>query len=155
MTWVLKLRRDPRLRSPLPLPQRSIPPATARSAFSAIGEVTDLGEFGREYALVTHNPIANRGTVKRKGSFNEGSIDLKLGLDTDDAGQILAKAASLSDNDYSFKITTQNGDVYYFQSQVMSFKVNVGSVDNITTASIKLELTTNSAGVGIVEVLAP
>ena len=136
-------------------------PATFNSAgygalsFSSIGEVTDLGEFGREYALVTHNPIASRGTQKRKGSFNEGSIDLKLGLDTDDAGQILAKAASLSDADYSFKITTQNGDVYYMQAQVMSFKVGVGSVDNITTGSIKLELTTNAAGVGIVEVLAP
>jgi hypothetical protein len=38
---------------------------------------------------------------------------------------------------------------------VMSFKVNVGSVDQITTATVTLELTTNSAGVGIVEVLAP
>jgi hypothetical protein len=37
----------------------------------------------------------------------------------------------------------------------MSFKVNIGSVDQVTQASIKLELTTNSAGVGIVEVLAP
>jgi hypothetical protein len=123
-------------------------------AFSAIGEVTDLGEFGREYALVTHNPIANRGTVKKKGSFNEGSIDLKLGLDTDDAGQIIAKSASLSDADHSIKITLQSGDVFYMQAQVMSFKTGVGSVDNITNASIKLELTTSSAGVGIVEVLA-
>jgi hypothetical protein len=123
-------------------------------SFSLIGEVTDLGEFGREYALVTHNPIANRGTVKRKGSFNEGSIDLKLGLDTDDAGQIIAKSASQSDNDHSIKITTQNGDVYYMQAQVMSFKVGVGSVDSITNGSIKLELTTSDSGVGIVEVLA-
>jgi len=35
------------------------------------------------------------------------------------------------------------------------FKVNVGSVDQITTATVTFELTTNSAGVGIVEVLAP
>jgi hypothetical protein len=74
-------------------------PATFNAAgygaltFTTIGEVTDLGEFGRDYALVTHNPIATRGTVKRKGSFNEGTMDMKLGLDTDDAGQILAKAA--------------------------------------------------------------
>jgi hypothetical protein len=37
----------------------------------------------------------------------------------------------------------------------MSFKINVGSVDNITSGRIKLELTTNAAGVGVVEVLAP
>jgi hypothetical protein len=132
-------------------------PATYNAAgygaltFTTIGEVTDLGEFGREFALITHNPIGSRGTVKLKGSFNEGSINMTLGLDTDDAGQILAKTASLSDNDYSFKITTQNGDDYYFQAKVMSFKVNVGSVDSVTTATIMLELTTNSAGVGVVE----
>lgn len=123
-------------------------------SWTILGEITDLGEFGREYALVTHNPVANRGTVKKKGSFNEGAMALQLGLDTDDAGQILAKAALLSDNDYSIKITTQNGDKYFCQSQVMNFKVAVGGVDTITAASINLELTTNSAGVGIVEQLA-
>lgn len=123
-------------------------------SFTSIAEITDLGEFGREYNLVTHNPVGSRGTVKKKGSFNEGSMTMQLGLDTDDAGQILAKAASLSDNDYSFKVTTQNGDIYYFRAQVMSFKVGVGSVDSITTASITLELTTTSAGVGVVEKLA-
>lgn len=123
-------------------------------SFTAVGEITDLGEFGREYALVTHNPVGNRGTVKKKGSFNEGTMNMSLGLDTDDAGQIILKAASLSDNDYSFKVTTQNGDIYYFQAQVMNFKVAVGSVDTITAATVALELTTNSAGVGIVEDLA-
>jgi hypothetical protein len=138
--------------------------ATAPATFDAsgynaltmttVGEVTDLGEFGREYALVTHNPVGSRGTVKKKGSFNEGTMSMSLGLDTDDAGQILLKAASLSDNDYYFTVTTQNGDKYYFAAQVMSFKVGVGSTDQITAASVTLELTTTSAGVGVVEVLA-
>lgn len=81
-------------------------------------------------------------------------MTLSLGLDTDDAGQISMKTASLSDNDYSFMVTTQNGDKYYFQAKVMSWKVGVGGVDQITTATATLELTTNSAGVGIVESLA-
>jgi len=119
-----------------------------------VGEVTDLGEFGREYALVTHMPVGNRGTQKFKGSFNEGTITLSLGLDTDDAGQIIMKAASISDNDYSFMVTTQNGDKYFFRAQIMSWKVGVGSVDSITTATATLEITTNAAGVGIVEALA-
>ncbi len=123
--------------------------------FTKIGEVTDLGEFGREYALVTHNPVDNRGTVKKKGSFNEGAITLAVGLDTDDAGEILAKQAANSDNDYSFVVTTQNGDKYYFRAQVMSFKVGVGGVDTITSATITLEITTAPNGVGVVEALAP
>ncbi len=131
--------------------------ATGYNALSwttAIGEVTDLGEFGREYALVTHKPVGSRGTRKFKGSFNQGTMTLQIGLDTDDAGQVIAKAASRSDNDYSFKVTTQSGDKYYFQAKVMSWKVGVGSVDSSTTATCVLELTTNSAGVGVVEVLA-
>jgi hypothetical protein len=122
--------------------------------FSAVGEITDLGEFGREYALVTHNPIGSRGTQKFKGSFNEGTMNLSLGLDTEDAGQVLMKAASLSDNLYSFEVETQNGDIYYFQAMVMSWKVGVSTVDSITTASCALELTTSSTGVGVVEDLA-
>lgn len=126
----------------------------AALAWTAVGEVTDLGEFGREFALVTHIPLASRGTVKKKSSFNEGSISLQLGLDTDDAGQIMIKTANLSDNDYSFKVTTQNGDLYNMQAQVMSWKVGIGGVDQITAATVSLEITSTSAGVGIVEALA-
>jgi hypothetical protein len=135
-------------------------PATFNSAgyaaltYTTVGEITNFGEFGRVYALIKHNPVATRATVKKKGSYDEGQLALQLGLDTDDAGQIIMKAASLSDNDYSIKVTTQNGDVYYMQVQVMSFKVNVGSVDQITSAACTLEITSSSAGVGIVEVLA-
>lgn len=135
-------------------------PATFNSAGYAaltltnIGEVTDLGEFGRVYNLVTHNPLGTRGTTKLKGSFNEGTISMQVGLDTDDAGQILAKTASLSDNDYSFEIMTQNGDKYYFQAKVMSFTTAVGSVDSVTGATISLELTSGGSNPGIIEVLA-
>jgi hypothetical protein len=118
--------------------------------FTLIGEVTDLGEFGREYNLVTHNPLATRATVKKKGSYNEGSISMGLGLDEDDAGQILARTASASDSDYYFCITLQSGAKRFFPAQVMSFKENVGSVDNITAATITLELTSAAGGIGII-----
>jgi hypothetical protein len=127
---------------------------TASPGPAVVGEITDLGEFGREYALVTHMPVGSRGTQKFKGSFNAGTMALSLGLDTDDAGQILMKTASLSDDNYSFMVTTQNGDKYYFQAKVMSWKVNVAGVDSITTATASLELTSTSGGVDIVEDLA-
>lgn len=126
----------------------------AALSFTTIGEVTNMGELGRDFQLVTHNPIATRGTQKLKGSFNEGAMSLQLGLDTDDGGQIIAKAASLSDSPYALKLTTANGDVYYFQALVMNFKVGVNDVNSITSATINLEITTSNTGVGIVEVLA-
>ena len=118
--------------------------------FTNIGEVTDLGEFGREYNLITHNPIDTRATKKLKGSYNEGQISLTVALDTGDAGQNLCKTASESDADYYIKITLQNGADYYFPAKVMSFKVGVGSVDNVVTATITLEITSATGGVGIV-----
>lgn len=126
----------------------------AALSYTTLGEITDFGDFGRKYNVVKNNPVATRGTVKKKGSFDEGALALKLNLDTDDAGQILAKTALNSDSNYSVKITTQNGDVYYFQVLVTAFVVGLGGVDNTTSASIDLEITTSSTGVGIVEVLA-
>ncbi|MDP3650903.1 MAG: hypothetical protein Q8R67_04385 [Rhodoferax sp.] len=126
----------------------------AALTFVNVGEVTDVPDFGREFELITHKPIGSRGTVKKKGGFNEGSIDLKLGLNTDDAGTVLLKAAALSDADYSFKITHPTGDVYYFRALALSFKVGTGNSGSIISATCKLELQTSSAGVGIVEVLA-
>jgi hypothetical protein len=120
--------------------------------WTPIGEITDGGEHGREYALVTHQPIASRGTQKYRGSFNEGSKTLQLALDNDDAGQVILQAALLSDNDYSFKVAYQGGDIDYFQAKVMSMKKAASSVDTIRSASVTLEITTNSAGVGIVSV---
>jgi hypothetical protein len=137
-------------------------PATFDSAgyaalsWTAVGEVTNFGEIGREFNLVTHSPVANRATVKLKGSHNEGSVDLQLALDTDDAGQVLMKAAALSDNLYAFRITTAVGplDKYYFQGLVMGWKVGVKGVNDVTSASAKIEIVTATNGVtGIVEVL--
>lgn len=129
--------------------------ATGYAALSwvLIGEITDFGEIGREYNLITHNPVGNRSTQKFKGSFNEGQMNLSLGLQTDDAGQIIIKAASISDLSFSYRMVTQNGDIYYFRAQCMKWKVGVGSVDQITAASTTLEITTTNAGVGIVDVL--
>ena len=134
-------------------------PATFDSAgyaaltYTSVGEVTNFGEFGREFDLVTHNPVASRGTQKLKGAFNEGAIALQIGLDTDDAGQILMKAASLSDSLYAFLITTANGDKYYFQGLTMGFKVGLNDVNSVSSATANIEITTSSTGVGIVEVL--
>lgn len=123
-------------------------------SYTAVGEITNFGEFGREFTLVTHNPVASRGTQKLKGAFNEGAIALQLGLDTDDAGQVLMKAASASDSLYAFRITTANGDIYYFQGLTMGFKVGLNDVNSVTSATANIEITTSSTGVGIVETLA-
>ena len=112
----------------------------AALTWTEIGEVTDAGEFGREYALVTHNPLKDRRTVKRKGSYNDGSITLQMARDVSDAGQVLLDTAKDDDNSYSVRITLQDGTERYTTAQVMSFKTTIGSVDQITTGTVVLEI---------------
>jgi hypothetical protein len=68
---------------------------------------------------------------------------------------VLLKAALLSDSNYSFKVAYPDSDVDYFQAKTLSLKKATGGVDTMRMASVSLSITTNSAGVGIVEVLAP
>jgi hypothetical protein len=123
----------------------------AALAMTLIGEITNLGDFGRVYDKVEHKPLANRGTVKKKGGYDDGALALTIGCDEKDAGQALLEAASTSDADYFFAVTRQDGTVHYFPAQVMSFKRSVGERNNITNVTSSLEIT-SYAGVGIVTV---
>jgi len=118
-------------------------------SYSAVGEVTDLGEFGREYALVTHNPLGARRTVKRKGSYNDGQVAMTVARVPTDTGQADIITALDSDDPVAFEIVLQDGTTLYFAGVVMSYTTNVGSVDQITSASVMIEITTD-----IVEVAA-
>ena len=112
----------------------------AALTYAEISEVENLGEFGAQYNLVTFNPLANRTTVKRKGSKNNGSLQMTLARDPEDAGQGILKTASDSDVSPSFVVTTQDGTKFYFTAQVMGYTSNVGGVDNIYMASATLEI---------------
>ncbi len=109
--------------------------------FTEVGEVSDLGEFGREYAEVTFNPLGDRRTVKRKGSYNDGNISMSVARVPSDAGQTLLQAALDSDDSYYFEVVLQDGTTLYFAAQVMSYTTNVGGVDQITSASVTIGIT--------------
>ena len=109
--------------------------------FTNIGEVTDLGEYGKVFNLVSHNPIDSGRTEKFKGSFNEGSISLNIAEDAADAGQGILDTAVDSYDDFAFEITAQDGTKDYFKAKVMSKTVNIGSVDSIRSSTVQLEIT--------------
>lgn len=112
----------------------------ATKTYTVIGEITNIGEFGKEFALVTHQPLATRGVKKGKGSYNNGTLSPALALDEADAGQILLRTALESDESFAFRITLQSGDAYYLMGKVMSYKPNVGGVDDVVTATPSIEV---------------
>lgn len=112
----------------------------ATLSYTEVGEITNLGEFGKEYTLVTHNPIADRRTRKRKGSYDQGSLSLEMARVTSDAGQALLLAGQDIDTSHSFKLVLQDGTVIYFTAQIMSFKTSLGDVNSITSASCEVQI---------------
>lgn len=112
----------------------------AAQTYATIGEITNIGEFGKEFALVTHLPLAERGVAKRKGSFNNGTLNPAMALDPDDAGQILLAAALELDEPSAFEITLQDGTVYYLMGLVMAYRPNIGAADDVVTASATIEV---------------
>lgn len=111
--------------------------------FVDIAEVTDAGEFGRQYNLVTHLPLGNRRTVKRKGSFNDGQMTLQLARVTSDAGQTALVSALDSDENSSIQVTLQDGTKIWFMAQIMSYTTIIGNADQITGSTVALEVTSD------------
>lgn len=124
-------------------------PATYDSAgFAAltwtdVAEVTDMGEYGATYEVVSHNPLATRRTVKRKGTVNDGALAMQLGRDPADAGQALIIAGvdgAARDTVHSHRVTLQDGTIQYVTGQLFSYTTNVGSSNQIVGAAVTVEL---------------
>ena len=109
-------------------------------SYTEVKEVVDIGEFGASYALVTHNPLGDRITVKRKGSKNNGTLAVQMAYAPADPGQTLMEAATESDDSYSFKVVLQDATEFYFTGQTLSRPVQVGGVDSITSSTCNVEI---------------
>lgn len=117
--------------------------------YTLVGEVTTIPEFGKTFTEVQHNPLATRKTVKKKGSFDFGSVAINFGRDLTDAGQqdMQDAADDVSDEDYNIKIemndtpktgTAPTPTFIYLKAQVMSFTTNINQINNITGGTANL-----------------
>lgn len=117
--------------------------------FISIGEITGIGEFGTTYQEIKHNPLQSRQTIKLKGSFDSGNLQVQLALDPADAGQIAAQAALASDSNYNFRVVLNNavttggtghGTRYDFKAKVMGFTIGVKGVNDLVSATINVSI---------------
>lgn len=118
--------------------------------FNLVGEITNIDEYGRVYALVTSNPLAERRTQKYKGSYDEGSFSITFNKLDSDAGQDDMNTSKGQDANAAIEITHQDGSKDYFEVKVMSFTKAVGDADSMLEGSAQLEIDSD-----IVEVAAP
>ena len=120
----------------------------AETGWVEIGEVEDLGEFGRKYNKIEVKSLGNRGIRKAKSSFDDGSIRLKIHADADDLGQDALATAVDDDDAYNFKIEENDaGDgvgatptTSKFRAKVMGMPKSVGSGDSVVDFTVELEI---------------
>lgn len=124
----------------------------AALTYTICGELAELPAYGSEAALATHTPLRTGIVAKRRGSVNYGSITLPMAYSDSDGGATILRTAgdALPGNNslISFKVTLKNGDIQYFQGQIMSFKTNVGNADAITMCEVSVEITSVIVKVG-------
>ena len=120
----------------------------AALSYTLVGEIESIGEFGDTVNPITFTSIDDERVRKFKGSRNAGTIALTLGRDTTDTGQIALRAALDTKFDYAIKIehadrssgSPSSNSIQYFPAKVMSFTDNISGVDDITRASVSLEI---------------
>lgn len=127
----------------IPLPATEDDTGYAALSWDEIGEVESIDEYGITYNPVTFTALKDRRVRKFKGSYDPGDPTISLALDKDDTGQDTAVEARDLDADVAFRVTYQDGSIDYFSGKVMSFTKNIGSVEDITMASMQIGINTD------------
>lgn len=91
----------------------------AALTYTSVGEVSSApGDGGTTFEDVSYTVLGRRATVHLKGTSDQPEETMEVVVDRNDAGQIMLKAALLSDNQYAFKVVYNNGEIDYFQALV-------------------------------------
>ena len=119
------------------------------SNWKALGELTNVDEFGRQYEVVRANNLSDGATRKAKGSYDNGSVPFELLFDARDGGQVIMEEGLLTTLNYAFRIDvppdTDGGDgpTYYLQALITSFRPRIGGPNDMTMMRGNLEIDHN------------
>lgn len=133
------------------LPETYDAPGFAALTFTVVGEVSNIGDRGQTFEDVNYTVLGTRATKHLKGTSDQPETTIELVIDRDDAGQILLKEASASDDLYAYKVAYANGEVDYFNALAYSFVTVGGDANTVRTGTANIRLDERDA----VEVPAP
>ena len=107
--------------------------------YTAVGDVESVNPYGSKRSVNSFVPI-NGATQKTKGTPDYGKIGMVFAHTPTDAGQIIVKAAEVSANHYSLKITYPDGEVHYLDVLVSSFEYQAAKSGDVVKVSASLEI---------------
>ena len=109
-----------------------------------IGKITAIGDTGKTYATVSAKLVSESGTIKAKGSSDEGDLTIDYVSIPADAGQVLLETAfddESTNGNRVFRIThTSSGAKVYGIGMVTELKKARGAVDNFASVKAKITL---------------
>lgn len=118
-------------------------------SWTEIGLITNFGEFGRAFTNVPFQSVGEGRTYKLKGGYDDGQLQLTIGQDLSDAGQlILANAADDPTQDnFGFRIELNDSPsgiggptTYLFRGLAMSYRTTLGGLNDVIRAMSTVEV---------------
>jgi len=108
--------------------------------WTTVGQVENWGNHGVKANVIEFTPVDTGVVTKMKGSKNYGAMPLIIGSIPSDAGQVICKAASESNNHYSAKLVYYDGEVHYLDVIVSSFEYQDGAANDVSRIAVTLDL---------------
>lgn len=117
---------------------------TGTGAGAKIGKITAIGDTGKTFATISAKLVSESGTIKAKGSSDEGDLTLDYISIPSDSGQMLMESAfddeSINGNRV-FRLThSTSGAKLYAIGMVTELKKTRGAVDNFASVKAKITL---------------
>jgi len=104
--------------------------------YTKVGNVSDLGNIKQGFTGVEFPNVGTRLTETLKGIKTAVQFPMQIGRDIADAGLVILQAAFESDNNYTFKITRQDGTIHYFIARVLDLEEVFGDGNQVSSYGI-------------------
>lgn len=120
--------------------------------WTEITPVESIGALGDSAEVSSFNAIGIGRTLKRKGVANAGSMQVVMGCDYADAGQLAVRAAAIAKGAYAFKIefadkpatgASPKNSLRYFTALVMSASEQLDDANGTLKLNSTLEINSN------------
>lgn len=110
----------------------------ASLTFTDIGEIIDVGEIAKAFAVINHQTVGRAYPEKIKDTYDIANISLTLGRVSTNAGQVLLQTALAASASYSFEVVLPSGDTAAFTGKII--KAGVGSLSSGTVETSMIEI---------------
>lgn len=108
-------------------------------SFTEIGEVVSPPSGGGlVYEEVSYTLLKDRDTVYLKGTRSQEPTTFEVVKKGTDDGQVILKAAHLSDNYYSFKVQYPDGEINYAQARVFGLAEEGGEANDVRRRTVTI-----------------